>query len=331
MKPRILFVHNHPARFVQIDQSLLAGSFTVTEWYVRARRVNLPALWRAVQQSDLVFAWFASWHSFIPLAIARIIQRPSVLVTGGYDTANLPEIGYGSQRSGLRRMVARQSMQWATRLITNSQFACDEAIRSAGADARRIRVVYHGLRDDTDALPPPKEALVLTAGNVDRDNLRRKGLEPFTRAAAHLPEVPFVLVGAWRDATIDRLRALATPNVQFTGWVESDALNLYYDRAQVYVQASRHEAFGMALAEAMLHECVPVAARIGALPEVMGETGIYAAGLEPLQLAEAVRTGLAAGPQAGRRARARILEHFPIDRRRDGLYAVVAEALGNDA
>lgn len=323
MTPRILFVHNHPAKFVRIDLSLLSERYAVREWYQRTRVVNLPALARAVAHSDLVFGWFASWHTFFPVLLARGLHRPSVLVVGGYDTANLPEIGYGNQRGGVKRWISRTTMKSVTRLIANSRFTRDEAIRNAGVSPDRVATIYHGL----DATKPIGDGLkqngVVTVANVDRSNLQRKGLEALVRTAAELDGVPIVLIGAWRDNTIKYLCSIASPNVRFTGWVSDAELDDYLARAKVYVQASRHEGFGLAVAEAMLRECVPVVTRAGALPEVVGEAGIFIDSSEPKALAEGIRRALAAGSEWGRRARERIVHNFPLERRKEQMYQLI--------
>lgn len=326
MSPRLLFVHNRRSTFVQIDLDLLREKYDVTEWYRREQMPNLSNLRQAVANSDLVFGWFASWHTFYPVMMAKALRRPVVLVVGGYDTANMPEIGYGSQRGGLRRLVTRWTMQHADRLITNSSFTRAEAIRNVNVDAGRVTVVYHGL------VPPPvtdkrKEKLVLTVGDVRQDTLLRKGLVPFVRAAALVPELPFVLVGEWRRGAIDTLREIAPPNVTLTNRLSAEALDDYMARAQVYVQASAHEGFGMALAEAMLHECVPVVTRAGAIPEVVGETGIYTPSTEAGPLAATIRQALETSAEWGTRARERIANEFPLTRRREGLERVIQAGL----
>src|SRR5207249_5213140 len=117
--------------------------------------------------------------------------------------------------------------------------------------------------------------MALTVGNVWRENLLRKGLLPFVQASRFLPDVRFVLAGAWKDNSIEELRKAAGPNVEFLGFVPDERLAELYEQASVYVQASLHEGFGMSLAEAMAAGCVPVASRCGALPEVVGDAGVY--------------------------------------------------------
>ena len=148
------------------------------------------------------------------------------------------------------------------------------------------------------------------------------------QAARLAPEVRFVLVGQWADTSVDLLRELGDGDVELTGRVSDEELAAWYRRASVYVQASRHEGFGLAVAEAMLAGCVPVVTEAGALPEVVGELGVRVARPEPKAIAEAVRTALHAGPDERARARERVLEHFPLDARRAGLVAAVERLLG---
>lgn len=326
MIPRILFVHNYPVKFVQTDLSILRERYTVREWYQSSRFVNVPDLAHAIANTDLIFGWFASWHTLFPCLFARVLKRPALLVVGGYDTANIPEIGYGSQRGGVRRQISRLAMRMACRLVAFSESSRCEAIQNAGIDASRVDLVYLGV-NGCEAAPARKEAMIATVGTVEQANLRRKGLEPFVRAAAHLPEVSFILIGNWRDDSINHLRAIAPANVRFAGRISDAFLQSYFSRARVYVQASRHEGFGLSVAEAMLAECIPVVTRAGSLPEVVGDTGVYIDSQEPEAVADGIRQALKFDERWGERGRARVIREFPLARRRKGLYEAIDKAL----
>jgi len=169
--------------------------------------------------------------------------------------------------------------------------------------------------------------MVLTVGNVDQPNLLRKGHEAFVRTAALMPDVSFVLAGAWQDNAVDHLRAIATPNVTLTGWLSDEALGDYYRRASVYVQPSLHEGFGLSVAEAMLAGCIPVVNRIGSLPEVTGDSAIFFDTPAPAIIAEAIARALAYPDDVRARIRQRILDEFPLEKRRQLLEQLIRPLL----
>ena len=328
-QPRsILVVHNHPTQFVRLDLAELQKRYQVTECYLRSRWLNPAAMWRQVKSHDLVFGWFASWHTFLPIEFARHLGKPSVLVIGGYDVANIPDIAYGHQRGGMKRWLSRRTMRSASCLITNSVYSQQEAVRNAGLAQSKVNAIYHGVPDPFGTLPKgPRASMALTVGNVDRSNLQRKGHEAFVRAAALMPDVAFVLAGAARDGAADYLRTIATPNVTLTGRLSDEALNEYYRRASVYVQPSLHEGFGLSVAEAMLAGCVPVVNRVGSLPEVVGDSGTYVESSDPAAISKAIEKALAYPDEARASIRQRILDRFPMARRGQRLEELIRPLL----
>ena len=326
----MLFVHNGRTRFVNTDFYILSKHYVVTEYYLRSRRVNPWKTFSLIKSHDFVFGWFASWHTFFPMLFSRLLGKPSALVIGGYDLANMPEIGYGHQRGGFKKWISRWSIYLASYLISFSYYSQNEAEENVGIAKERVQVIYLGVPDPFGSLPHvAKEQMVLSVGNVDRANLWRKGHEPFVRAATYLPDFQFVLVGRWRDKTIEHLQAIAPPNVTFTGWISDEDLRNYYLHSSVYVQASLHEGFGMSVAEAMLASCIPVVTRTGALPEVVGETGVYIGSQDPSLLANAIRQAHHLGKDKSFRCevRTRILELFSLEKRERKLCSLIDTSL----
>ena len=325
---RLLYAHSRKASFVAIDREILAERYEIRDWYQRGRVPNLLGLIPAVLRSDVVFGWFASWHTFFPITLAWLLRKPSVMIIGGFDTANMPDIGYGYQQGGLRRWASRWIMRRAGRLITNSNYSLSEITANTPIPPERVTVLHHGVPDPFGSLPAgEREDMALTVGHLVTSTLMQKGHQPFVEAAPRLPDVRFVFVGQAHDEAIDLLRGLAGDNVEFTGWVSDEDLHDLYRRARVYVQASRHEGFGLAVAEAMLAGCVPVVMNVTAMPEVVGDAGVLIGSQDPDEVAAGVREALAFGPEAPARARERILREFPMERRREGLLSVVGEAL----
>jgi len=327
---KILFVHNALTQFVRLDLEELRKRYQVTECYLRSRWVNVVSLCQQVKTHDLIFGWFASWHTFAPVLLARLLRKPSLLVIGGYDLANMPEIDYGHQRGGARQWVSRRTMGLANVLVTNSYYSREEAACNALISREQVHTIYHGVPDVVGSLPQGSRArIALTVGNVDRANLWRKGHEPFVRTAALMPEFNFVLAGTWKDDAIDYLRSIASPNVTFTGRLSDGALLDYYCKAVVYVQPSLHEGFGMSVAEAMLAGCIPVVTEAGALPEVTGEFGVRIAEATPVVIAHAIERALGYRDEVRALVRQRILDRFPIHKRGQALAQLIAPMMTN--
>jgi glycosyltransferase involved in cell wall biosynthesis len=329
VRERVLFVHNSKASFVAIDREILAARYEIEDLYQPGRVPDPVAVLRGVLRADVVFGWFASWHTFFPITLAWLLRKPSVMVVGGFDTANMPDIGYGYQQGGLRRWASRWIMRRARRLITNSRYSMGELERNTPIRPERVAVIHHGVPDPFGPLSEaPKEESALTVGAINRTTLVQKGQLAFVEAAARLPEVRFALVGKWLDDSVEMLLRRAPENLELTGWLAQEELHERYRRAAVYVQASRHEGFGLAVAEAMLAGCVPVVMNVTAMPEVVGDAGVLIESQRPQDVADGVRQALQLGPDAARRARERILTSFPMERRREGILRVVGEALG---
>jgi glycosyltransferase involved in cell wall biosynthesis len=329
MSARVLFVHSRKASFVAIDREILAAEYEVEDLYQPGRVPNLVRIVPAVLRADLVFGWFASWHTFVPITLAWLLRKPSVQIVGGFDTADMPDIDYGYQQGGLRRWASRWIMRRARVLVTNSHYSRSEIAANTPIDPARVTVVRHGVADPFGPLEQGRrrERLAITVGHLARTTLMQKGHQPFVEAARHLPDVHFVFVGKAHDDAIEHLRRLSPPNVEFTGWLSDIDLETIYRRASVYVQASRHEGFGLAVAEAMLAGCVPVVCNVTAMPEVVDGAGILIESQRPADIAAGIERALALPPGADARARARITGEFPLELRRTGILAAVATAL----
>lgn len=320
----ILFIHNYPTSFVIQDRDLLAKRYSVRELYLKPLRQNLLSIYHAVQSTDLVFGWFASWHTFWPFLFARTLKKPSLLVSGGYDVANIPEIGYGHQRGGLKRWISRTTIRSADVLVTHSLCSQQEIVRNIGLIPQSVHIISPGIPDLFGKFPlVDKELIAISVGFIEADNLWRKGHEPFVRAASYLPHISFYLIGDWKDNSIEYLKSIAKRNVKFTGWIEISELVNFYRRASVYAQPSRHESFGIAVAESMLAGCIPVVTRLGSLPEVVGDSGLYVETQDPKQLAQAINIASNSSLDLRRNARERILDRFSVKTRIEKLYGLV--------
>ena len=337
---RVLFVHTNLTSFTKIDLEILKASHDVRELHFRRQPAQLfqsisrsasGAVW-----ADVVVSWFGTFHALFAFAVARLLGRKCIVIASGYDLAAVPEIDYGNMRPGVRRLVGRSVLGMAHQVLAVSEFAAKEARENARVPDAKLKVIRHGLADPTKGAGVPdvekREGRVLSVGEVNQSNLTRKGLATFVRAAHTLPDTPFELVGFWADdGAIEFLRSIAPANVEFVGRASDADLMARMRTAKVYVQVSGHEAFGVALAEAMLHGCVPVVTDRGALPEVVGDAGRYVPYGDADATAASIREALRSDQSNGLRARNRILDHFPLAVRRRELLSAVDDALTGSA
>lgn len=325
---KVLFVHHDLGRrrFVEDDVKILQKKYNVKEVIIGGRFINILLAFMDVARSELVFAWFASWHSFFYVLFAKLLRKPSIVVAGGYDVVSMPEIDYGLMRGGVKKIIAKIVLQAASVIICFSKFSKDEAVKNGGVSEEKIKVVYLGVEYEEMENSFTKENLVITVGNVFMGNLKRKGLEGFVRSAEFLPDVQFVLIGKQEDDAIGYLKSIASSNVEFTGFISKKELQEYMERATVYVQVSAHEGFGLAVAEAMSFECVPVVTKAGAIPEIVGDTGIYVPFDKPKEIAEGIREA-PLNRDLGVKARERIIQNFPLEKREKEIYRIIDDLI----
>jgi glycosyltransferase involved in cell wall biosynthesis len=315
---KILFVHNTLQSFVRYDLQTLRSVHDVRELKFAPSTRHLRDVVQAVSWCDLVFGWWASWHMLTPAIMARR-QGKGVIVAGGdYDIIYDP---FGRSRGRLlrdrpRQMLGRFLFPCIDRFIVHSDYEAAQARQVPYIRHQQLVRIYHGLPDLAAGWPLKKANIVLTVGTVNCYEIVRKGLGTFVKAAALLPQYDFKLVGKWQDRSVDMLRSWNNRNVAYLGFVPDAQLFETMSRANVYVQVSYREGFGMALAEAMLFQCAPVVTKHGSIPEVVGDWGIYVPYDDPVSTAAAIQEACQRSNELGPLARHRVLSLFPLDERK---------------
>ncbi len=316
---RVLFLYRDDAPFVRADLAVIKERHDVRALDC-SPSPGFLAIGRALARADLSYSWFALGYAARAVLAGKILRRPSIVVAGGWDVVSMPEIGYGAVRSARGRARARLTLRSADRVLAFSKWSAN-AIRAVSG--REAEVVFLGVDVERFRPAAEKENLVVTVGNVSRETIERKGLRTFVHTASHLPNIRFVLVGRHVDDALDELRRDASPNVEFPGYVSDEQLTNLLARSRVYVQVSYNEGFGLSLAEAMAAGCVPVVTRAGAIPEVAGDVGFYVPFGDSRATSRAVSDAFASSREGA--ARTRIVENFPLDRRRRALLRIIEE------
>ncbi|MCX6133076.1 MAG: glycosyltransferase family 4 protein [Ignavibacteriales bacterium] len=263
------------------------------------------------------------------VTLAKLFGKKVVVITGGYDTTYVPVIDWGEMKTWWKRIAQRYALFMVDLVLCFSEFSKSDVLKYA--KPKRSKALYFGI--DTEYFKPsgPKEPLVITVCfQVNESTLIQKGLRTMIESARSIPEAQFVLIGETsNDAAVADARRTAPANVRFQDkFIFDEELLHYYQRATVYVQASAHEGFGIANAEAMSCECIPVVTNTTALPEVVGDAGFFVPFGDVPATAQAIRRALAS-PELGKKARARILENFTFDIHERTLLADVRSVIGH--
>lgn len=329
MPVRVAYVYRSGGTpFVRRDVAMLGEAFEV-EAVDYGGFADAPKVASAVRRADVAGGWFADHHTALAVLSGGLAGTPTFVVTGGYDTARVPEIDYGlfAAGSALQRASARYALEHADLCLPVSASARREL--RAVAEPRRTEVVPNAV--DVDRFQPgpdDREDLALTVGFLNAESIRRKGVDRLVEVAGAMPDVGFVVAGSLQDDAARGLRDDAPDNVAFPGFVDDTDLVDLYRRAGAYAQLSMHEAFGITVAEAMACGCVPVVSDRYALPEVVGGAGRVVDRDDDAAVEAALREAIAAGDRARRAAAERVRQRFSLDRRRRALVAHLRDLAG---
>jgi len=255
-----------------IDVHELEGTFPYPTEAARKRAADVLA---AIPDGTLVLIDGLAGGS-LPAEVEHEASRLKIVALVHLPLA--AEIGLDRETAGLLEVRERRSLAAAALVVVTGTTTVD-ALARYGVVRGRIAVVEPGTRPaplSRGSTGGPLQLLsvaAITAG---------KGHEILVRALEAIPQRDWRLTCAGsvdRDpSTAERLRRQLRASglqdrVLLTGELDGDALELCYDSADVFVLATLHETYGMAVAEALAHGLPVVSTTTGAIPELVGAPG----------------------------------------------------------
>ena len=171
---KICFAGNLSSSFIQKDYEILKKHFDVDVIQPPKKKegwFKYPfTVAKKVKQTDIVFGWFAGWHTLFPVLISKFFRKKSIVVVGGYDAACVPEIGYGAFTKIKERLPARFVLKYADIVLPVSNFTKNNVLKHA--KPKQIKVVYNGI--DTNKFKPKgkKEKLIMTIGSATKQGIK---------------------------------------------------------------------------------------------------------------------------------------------------------------
>lgn len=240
-------------------------------------------LWYLPKTSQYL-CFFGGYHSVLPVWFGRIFGKKCTIQAGGTDCINMPEIGYGNFRKKWLRKATVYSFKNCSLILpvaealVKQDYSYDPHINSKQGllnlipDLKTpIQVIPNGF--DTDfwrdlgKIRKPFSFISVATGTSNPSRAIVKGYDLIEQLAALHPDWTFTLLG-------DSNYFSPNQNVQVLGKMKPAELLDLYNSHQFYLQLSTSEGFPNALGEAMACGCVPIGSAVGAIPEIIGDTGI---------------------------------------------------------
>jgi glycosyltransferase involved in cell wall biosynthesis len=298
--------------------------------------VVIATRWREIPLDvELYFIWWWQW-GFLPMWKSLFRPRPC-LITGTFDY----RWTVGKADYFHRPCWQQWLMRYALRRADANVFVSQLEFREIGRGLRVTNPVYSPHVVDTDLFRPatqPRENFALTVATMDRGNSFRKCFPEIIRAIplvrAKNPDFRFILAGQ-KGSDYPTLENLARElkimdYVEFPGVISRERKIDLMQRCKIYVSPSWYEGFGLTVLEAMSCGAPVVSSPVGAVPEVVGDTGLLVDGTSPEAIAGAVNSYLADDAlreEMGRRGRLRAETEFPYARRKRDLEKVISSLL----
>ena len=224
------------------------------------------------------------YHSPLPRGPLREGRPPFVVTVHDLVALRFPETTTAWSRLHTR-LALRRVVSAADRVITPSADTAADVQRLLGVDAERVRVVWNGVDGDffqSGPAPEKTDPYVLFVGTPEpRKNLSRLAKAMRVLRSQGRPH-RLVIAGAdgWGGETPH------DPHIQWAGRVTDTELRSLYANASCLALPSLHEGFGLPALEAMASGTPVTAARVGALPEVVGEAAVL---VDPLDVRDIAR------------------------------------------
>lgn len=205
-------------------------------------------------------------------------------------------------------------------IITVSQRSQIDIADAFGIQSQAIHLIYNGI--DTQEFSPRQDIarnpwrLMATASADQPLKGLRYLIEAYAKLLPSYPQLELLVVGKPREGgpTEQLIKRLGLQGkIQFVSGISTEQLVDYYAEASIAVVPSLYEGFGLPAGEAMACEVPVIAAKGGALPEVVGEAGIQVPTADSDAIAAAVKDLLenpAKREQLAQAGRERIVQQF---------------------
>ena len=227
--------------------------------------------------------FFGGYHSVLPVWFGKVFGKRCIIQAGGTDCMNMPEINYGNFRKKWLRKATVYSFKNCSLILPVAEALVRQDYRfDPSISAKQgllnlipdlstpIQVIPNGFDTafwkDLGKTRVPKSFISVATGTSKPARAKVKGYDLIEELAPNHPDWTFTLAG-------DPNYSSPNQNIKIIGRQSAEELRALYNSHQFYLQLSTSEGFPNALGEAMACGCIPIGSAVGAIPEIIGNTG----------------------------------------------------------
>ena len=353
---KILYIKSGNSTFYAIDQAIMEEKYELVPFLLPKHQKGLKFIQSMLslvffilgncRNSSAFVTWFADYHAAVIVFLAKLTGKKAIIFAGGQEAICYPELKKGVYYKKFRGLCVKYALRKASHIIPNHKSLIWHENFYYSDDGKKDGIKYY--------IPDIKTPMTIIANGVDLKRFYRdlsiakendriltvgtmggtndffnKGFDLFVEMARRMPELKFTLIGfrmefmPWIEENYKVSQIANLETILF--FCPDEILNLNYNRAKVFVQASITEGMPFTLNEAMLCECIPVGSNVNGIPDAIGDTGIIVKKRSPEALEEAI--GKALKLETGALARNRVLENFSMPLHREKLLSLFEQIL----
>ena len=288
-----MVIYTFPVRtaFIDRDVEMISPTLEIKTLEFTKSPAKLPLyfvlqffqlLWHLPKTTQYL-CFFGGYHSVLPVWFGKVFGKKCIIQAGGTDCMNMPEINYGNFRKKWLRKATVYSFKNCSLILPVAEalirqdYQFDPSISAKQGLlnlipnlATPIQVIPNGFDtnfwEDLGKTRVPKSFISVATGTSKPARARVKGYDLIEELAANHPDWTFTLAG-------DPNYSSPNQNIKIIGRQSAEELRALYNSHQFYLQLSTSEGFPNALGEAMACGCIPIGSAVGAIPEIIGNTG----------------------------------------------------------
>ncbi|MBE9214514.1 glycosyltransferase family 4 protein [Plectonema cf. radiosum LEGE 06105] len=248
-------------------------------WHI----LTLPRILRRLN-TDLLFVLGETPLAFVPIPYILTIHELPHLYRKLVGNTNKSLYHRLSQR--LTEIFLPSTCRQAAHLLAISRSTATDLQREFQISRQKISVTYEGADIrffQTESLTSSSyfkgipHPYLLTFATGDKREVPEQVVRAYGECNSQIPH-HLVIAGNCSELQKSTLVETAVKldcldKLYFTGYVPDDDLPFLYSNADIYIEMSRYEGFGLQVCEAMAAGTAVIATEVASLPEVVGDGG----------------------------------------------------------